>query len=338
MYTGPLFPFQRFCSWLLLGLLFVVGLVGCGSGTTLTDVWLTELSRRVSRPPKIHPVSVGYIPRLTRRQPPLLPPLYVLVLRPLDHRPSVRIHEARQKIIPLPDDPSALIGFSGLNFEEGQVTIAPAGSASGIGTLRHMDAGMPHLPDIPKTFFTLARLPETVQYALTLHFREAGIETEMLPFPLPEPLSADNQRATYALGCTIDEFSLFSLRRYQQVRVGLRRLELPVRGPTRAGVSLKLSLYQLPSGRVVWQERVWDVIHDPPRGGTQHRYRTADDTLTLALSRAVGSILSIPNFQAVLRPPRHDEALAQKPRGLRFSRPQPGDLLTHLGDKRRSGI
>ncbi len=338
MYTGPLFPFQRFYSWLLLGALFVGGLVGCSSGTTLSDVWLTELSRRVSRPPKVHPVGVGYIPRLTRRQPPLLPPLYVLVLRPLDRRSSLHIHETRQKTIPLPDDPSALIGFSGLNFEEGQVTIAPAGSVPDLGTLRHMDAGMPHLPDIPKTFFTLARLPETVQYALTLHFREAGIETEMLPFLFPEPLAADNQRATYALGCTIDEFSLFSLRRYQQVRIGSRRLELPVRGPTRAGVSLTLSLYQLPSGRAVWQERVWDVIHDPPRGGTQHRYRTADDTLTLALSRAVGRILSIPNFQAALRLPHHDAALAQKPHRLRFSRPQPGDLLTHLGDKRRSGV
>ncbi len=338
MYTGLLFPFQRFYSWLLLGLLFVGGLAGCGSGTALTDVWLTELSRRVSRPPKVHPVGVGYIPRLTRRQPPLLPPLYVLVLRPLDRRSSLHIHETRQKTIPLPGAPSALIGFSGLNFEEGQVTIAPAGSVPDLGTLRHMDAGMPHLPDIPKTFFTLARLPETVQYALTLHFREAGIETEMLPFPFPEPLAADNQRATYALGCTIDEFSLFSLRRYQQVRVGSRRLELPVRGPTRAGVSLSLSLYQLPSGRVVWQERVWDVIHDPPRGGTQHRYRTADDTLTLTLSRAVGRILSIPNFQAALRLSQPDAALARKPHGLRFSRPQSGNLLTHLGDKRRSGI
>ena len=338
MYTGLLSPFQHFYSWLLLGALFVGGMAGCGSGTTLTDTWLTELSRRVSRPPKVHPVGVGYIPRLTRRQPPLLPPLYVLVLRPLDRRSSLHIHETRQTTIPLPDDPSVLIGFSGLNFEEGQVTIAPAGSVPDLGTLRHMDAGMPHLPDIPKTFFTLARLPETVQYALTLHFREAGIETEMLPFPFPEPLSADNRRATYALGCTIDEFSLFSLRRYQQVRVGSRRLALPVRGPTRAGVSLSLSLYQLPSGRVVWQERVWDVIHDPPRGGTQHRYRTADDTLTLALSRAVGRILSIPNFQAALRLSHPDAALAQKPYGLRFSRPQAGDLLTHLGDKRRSGI
>ena len=338
MYTGPLLPFQRFYSWLLLGTLFVGGMVGCSSGTALTDIWLMELSRRVSRPPKVHPVGVGYIPGLTRRRPPLLPPLYVLVLRPLDRRLAPRIHETRQKIIALPDDPSALIGFSGLNFEEGQVTIAPAGSVPDLGTLRHMDAGMPHLPDIPKTFFTLARLPETVQYALTLHFREAGVETAMLPFPFPEPLSAGNQRATYALGCTIDEFSLFSLRRYQQVRVGSRRLELPVRGPTRAGVSLKLFLYQLPSGRVVWQERVWDVIHDPPRGGTQHRYRTADDTLTLALSRTVGRILSIPKFQAALRLPHPDAALAQKPYGLRFSRPQLDDLLTHLGDKRRSGI
>ena len=337
MCRGHTLPFQRSRSWLLLGLLLVGGLVGCGP--VIDDgVWLTEILRRVQRPPKVHSVSVGYIPGLTRRKPPLLPPLYVLVLRPLDRRSSVRIHETRQKNIPLPDEKGALIGFSGLNFEEGQVTIAPAGSVPDLGTLRHMDAGMPQLPDIPKTFFTLARLPETVQYALTLHFREVGIETEMLPFPFPEPLVAENQRAAYALGCTIDEFSLFSLRRYQQVRVGSRRLELPVRGPTRAAVSLTLSLYQLPSGRVVWQEQVWDVVHDPPRGSAQHRYRTADDALTLTLSRTVGRILSLPNFQAALRRPRTDVALAQRPHGLRFSRPQSSDLLTYLGDKRRSGV
>ncbi len=337
MCRGHTLPFQRSRSWLLLGLLLVGGLVGCGP--VIDDgVWLTEILRRVQRPPKVHSVSVGYIPRLTRRKPPLLPPLYVLVLRPLDRRPSVRIHETRQKNIPLPDEKGALIGFSGLNFEEGQVTIAPAGSVPDLGTLRHMDAGMPQLPDIPKTFFTLARLPETVQYALTLHFREVGIETEMLPFPFPEPLVAENQRAAYALGCTIDEFSLFSLRRYQQVRVGSRRLELPVRGPTRAAVSLTLSLYQLPSGRVVWQEQVWDVVHDPPRGSAQHRYRTADDALTLTLSRTVGRILSLPNFQAALRRPRTDVALAHEPHGLQFSRPQSSDLLTYLGDKRRSGV
>ncbi len=96
-------------------------------------------------------------------------------------------------------------------------------------------------------------------------------------------------------------FSLFSLRRYQQVRVGSRRIGLPVRGPTRVAVSLSLSLYRLPSGKVVWQEQVWDVVHDPPRRGAQHRYRTADDVLTLALSRTVGGILSIPKFQAALR-------------------------------------
>lgn len=338
MYTGPIFPGQRSCLWLLLGMLLVGG--GCGTGLTdkIKGVWPTELLRPGLRPPKVHSVGVGYIPGLTRRKPPLLPPLYVLILRPLDRRPAPVIHETRQKKIPLPDETSTLIGFSGLNFQEGQVTIAPAGSVPDLGTLRHMDAGMPHLPDIPKTFFTLDRLPETVQYALTLHFREVGIETEMLPFPLPEPLAAENQRVAYALGCTIDEFSLFSLRRYQQVRVGSRRLELPVRGPTRAAVSLTLSLYQLPSGRVVWQEQVWDVVHDPSRGSVQHRYRTADDALTLALSRTVGGILSLPNFQAALRLPRIDGAPTTEPHELRFSRPQSSDLLTDLGDKRRSGV
>ena len=194
----------------------------------------------------------------------------------------------------------------------------------------------------PKTFFyprPAHTEREPCNYALTLHFREAGIETEMLPFPFPEPLAADNHAGpTYALGCTIDEFSLFSLRRYQQVRVGSRRLALPVRGPTRAGVSLSLSLYQLPSGRVVWQERVWGRC---PRSAARGARNTAivrlTILLTLALSRAVGRILSIPNFQAALRLSHPDAALAQKPYGLRFSRPQAGDLLTHLGDKRRSG-
>ena len=201
----------------------------------------------------------------------------------------------------LPQEVGNLIGFSGLSFKEGHVTIAAVRGRRRLQGLPRMDAGMPHLPDIPKTLFTIDRLAETVQYALTLHFREVGIETEVLPFAFPEPLAAGNQRAAYALGCTIDEFSLFSLRRYQQVRLGSRRIELPVRGPTRAAVSLSLSLYRLPSGKVVWQEQVWDVVHDPPRHGDQHHYRTADDVLTLALSRTIGGILSIPKFQAALR-------------------------------------
>ncbi len=304
MYVFQKLVLKQSCVWLLLGLLFM-GVPACGPGTRLTDdhkgSWLSEMFSRGPRAPKIYPVAVGYIPRLRKRKPPLLPPLYILVLRPLDRRSAPVIHASRDKEMLLRQEVGNLIGFSGLSFEEGHVTIAAVRGRRGLPELPRMDAGMPHLPDIPKIFFTIDRLPETVQYALTLHFREVGIETEVLPFTFPEPLAGENQRAAYALGCTIDEFSLYSLRRYQQVRVGSRRIELPVRGPTRAAVSLSLSLYRLPSGKVVWQEQVWDVVHDPPRHGDQHHYRTADDVLTLALSRTIGGILSIPKFQAALR-------------------------------------
>ncbi len=295
---------KQSCVWPLLGFL-LIGLNACGPGTGLIDPhggsWLREMFTRGPRSPRIYPVAVGYIPKLRKRKPPLLPPLYILVLRPIDRRPPPVIHASRDKELLLPQETDKVIGFTGLSFQEGHVTIAAVRGRRSLQGLPRMDAGMPHLPDIPKIFFTIDRLPETVQFALTLHFREAGIETEVLPFTFPEPLEAGNQRVVYALGCTIDEFSLFSLRRYQQVRLGSRRIELPVRGPTRAAVSLSLSLYQLPSGKVVWQERVWDVVHDPPGHGDQHHYRTADDVLTLALSRTIGGILSIPKFQAALR-------------------------------------
>ena len=341
--------FQQLISWqsclrLLLSIV-VLSTVGCvpGSGLAekLREFSLARLLTGESRSLKTHQVTVGYIPKLTRRKPPLLPPLYVLVLRPQDRRSPPVIHatrEAHKEELLRLQGQSALIGFSGLNFEEGLLTIAPPDSVPDLGQLRHVDAGMPHLPNIPKTLFTLDRLSETVQYALTLHFREAGIETEILPFPYPEPLAMESQRAAYALGCTIDELSLYSLRRYQQVQVGSRRLALPVRGPTRAAVSLSLFLYQLPAGRVVWQEQVWDVVHDPPRKGTQHRYRTADATLTLALSRAVGRILPTASFQAALRRPSTHIVRTPVSQKLQLSRSQSSDLLTYLRDKRRSGI
>ena len=168
--------------------------------------------------------------------------------------------------------------------------------------MREMDSGMPHAPDIPRQVFTFRGLTETVQTALTTHLQNAGISAKPAPFSEPQPTPG----ATYALSCTVEDFSLFSLRRYQQVRrrtIGGSMLrDVPIRGPTRASVSLKLALHHFPSGEVVWQENLWDIIHDPPRGESQHRFAEVDELLTVALSRAVGGVLSSHSLQAVLLP------------------------------------
>jgi hypothetical protein len=173
-----------------------------------------------------------------------------------------------------------------------------------------MDSGILHPPDIPKTIYTLPGLPGIVQRAIATHFREAGLQVETVPFSLPAPLTGEEkpvlskvEGAEYALGCTIEEFSLLSLVRYQQVltsRFSRHPISLPVRGPTRATVSLALSLFHWSSGELLWQGRVKDIVDDPAPGDFTPLYANEEETLTVALSRAVGSILITQSLQDVL--------------------------------------
>ncbi len=282
----------------ILATLLICNLTGCFAVSYLPErlqhLWSS------GRSVKTHEVQVSYIPGLMTSKQLHLPPLYVLVLRPSDRRSSPPVHSGHIEDINVLAESGAIIGFSGWNFKEGYLTIAPKDTTRDLGQLREMDAGMPYLPDIPRTLFHIDRLSEKIQYALMLHLRASGIETEMLPFSLPEPLTVDAGRPGYALGCVIDDFSLYSLQRYKQIRLGSRRIKLPVRGPTRASISFSFSLYELPAGRVAWQEQVWTVVHDPERGRAAHSYRTADDLMTVALSQAIGQVIYNAQFQSVL--------------------------------------
>lgn len=290
---------------MILVTLLICNLTGCFAVSylpeRLQDLWSS--GRRV----KTHEVQVSYIPGLMASKQLHLPPLYVLVLRPSDRRSGPSVHSRHIEDIKILGESGAVIGFSGWNFKEGYLTIAPNDTMRDLGQLREMDAGMPYLPDVPRTLFHIDRLPEKIQYALTLHLRAAGIETEMLPFSLPEPLTMDAGRPGYALGCVIDDFSLYSLQRYKQIRLGSRRINLPVRGPTRASISFSFSLYELPTGKVAWQDQVWTVLHDPDRGRAAHSYRTADDLMTVALSQAIGQVIYNAQFQSVLSRVRRAE-------------------------------
>ncbi len=99
---------------------------------------------------------------------------------------------------------------------------------------------------------------------------------------------------------------MLSLVRYEQIVVRTtfpfppHIISRPIRGPTQAAVSLALSLYHWPSGEMLWQGKTGDIIDDPTLGDSIHLYGTAEETLTVALSRAVGSILNTQGLQDVL--------------------------------------
>ena len=277
-------------------------------GSLFLLLFLTGCSLSLSPPPpNTHTLTVDYLPGLVKGTKPVFPPAHILVLLPVDERKNLAV---RGGTLPIAGNAGEVIGMHGFNSQEGAVSVAPTGLIPGLGVLRHMDSGMLHPPDIPKTIYTLPSLPGTVQRAIVTHFREAGLQVETVPFSLPTPQAGEEkpvlskvEGAEYALGCTIEEFSLLSLVRYQQVLPypGSRHpISLPVRGPTRAAVSLALSLFRWPSGEVLWQGKVGDLVDDPAPGDSIHLYATAEETLTVALSRAVGSILITQSLQDAL--------------------------------------
>ena len=166
---------------------------------------------------------------------------------------------------------------------------------------------MPHLPNIPRTVFTFQGLVATVQAGLTAYFRQAGIDARPVAFSEPVAQHQPQPPAQYTLGCRIEEFSLFSLRRYQQIRLrtfgGSHLVDIPIRGPTRASVSFRLTLHHVPSGEIVSQESIWDIVDDPAQGESQQQFEKAEEILSVALSRAVGSVLASPGLQAILLVP-----------------------------------
>jgi hypothetical protein len=152
--------------------------------------------------------------------------------------------------------------------------------------------------------FTLPDLEHIVQDALERHFHEAGFPVQKVNLAAPGEVRATAVQAHYAVGCAIEEFSLVSLLRYNEVWIHSplhpHTIDVPIRGPTRANVTLALTLYRWPSGEILWEGKVTDSVDDPPLGESEFLYASPGEVMSMALSRAVGSLLVTQNLQDVL--------------------------------------
>lgn len=282
--------------WGWISLLGLVLCAGCGLGAF------------AGRPPRLIQVAVNYLPYLVKGVRPQFPPTPVLVLTPVDKREPYPVQEGGP--LPTSQDNTAILGIWGMSSEEGTVRISPPPERyptilHTLGAQRRMKAGVANHPDLPSGIFTLPDLPRTVQNALESHFYEAGFPVQKVDIASPAESTATSAMAPYALGCAIEQFSLVSLERVQEVPVfnplgGYHMLNLPARGPTRAQVVLALTLYRWPSGEILWEGKVADAVDDPPLEEHEFLYATPGEVLSMALSRAVGSILVNQELQDVL--------------------------------------
>ncbi len=166
-----------------LGLLFLaLYLVGCSLNLS-------------PPPPDTHTLAVSYLPGLVKGRKPTFPPARVLVLLPVDKRPSLKI---RDSTLPITGDGGEIVGIHGLNSRDGTVSIAPQDAEGrnmvpALGVLRTMDSGMRYPPDIPQAVYTLPGLPEVVQGTIATHFCEAGFYVEAVPFSLSTPLAGEEK-------------------------------------------------------------------------------------------------------------------------------------------------
>jgi hypothetical protein len=202
--------------------------------------------------------------------------------------------------LPVSQDNTAILGIWGFNSKEGIVRV----NSSRLGAQRRMKAGISQKPDMPRGIFTLMNLQYLVQDALENHFYEAGFPVQKVNFTTPGASEAVSEPTHYAVGCAIEEFSLVSLLRYNEVWVfsplSPHTVDVPIRGPTRANVALALTLYRWPSGEILWEGKVADSVDDPPPGESEFLYSTPGEVMSMALSRAVGSILVTQSLQDVL--------------------------------------
>ncbi len=270
--------------------IWVVGLVlcaGCGGGSFFT-----------AQPPRIIPVGVNYLPNLVKGTRPPFPSARVLVLFPVDKREAYPVKWGGA--LPASQDNTAILGIWGINSKEGVVRV----NSSQLGAQRHMKAGVPRNPDMPRGIFILTDLEQLIQDAIEDHFHEAGLPVQKVNFTVPGEPGAVVEPAHYAVGCAIEEFSLVSLLRYNEVEIlsplHPHTVDVPIRGPTRANIALTLTLYRWPSGEILWEGKVADSVDDPPPGESEFLYSTPGEVMSMALSRAVGSILVTQSLQEVL--------------------------------------
>jgi len=279
---------QTIRQWKRAG--WVVGLVLCAA--------CGLASFPTVHPPRIIPVWVNYLPNLVKGDRPPFPSARMLVLLPVDKRDAYPVKPGGA--LPASQDNTAILGIWGINSKEGVIRV----NSSQLGAQRRMKAGVPQNPDMPRGIFTLTDLERLVQDALEGHFYEAGFPVQKVNFTAPSEPDAVIEPAHYAVGCAIEEFSLVSLLRYNEVWIFSplhpHPIDVPIRGPTRANVALALTLYRWPSGEVLWEGKVADSVDDPPQGESEFLYGTPGEVMSMALSRAVGSILVTQSLQDVL--------------------------------------
>ncbi len=243
-------------------------------------------------------VQVDFLPFLVKGNRAQFPPARILVLEPQDNRKPYPLKTAD----PLPPTKgnAAVLGIYGQNFQEGPVQV----NSLRLGAQRKMRAGIPYPPDIPIGIFLLPDLPHLVQNTLAQHFTEAGFMVVKAPGKPAKIAASTEKRPDYVLESEIKKFSLIALERYREVEVNAHvsshMINVRVRGPARADVTLGLQLSQWPAGPVLWQGEVSNTVNDPPLDDSVFLYGTPGEIMTMAMSRAVGSILVTQSLQDVL--------------------------------------
>lgn len=250
-----------------------------------------------ARPLRLLPVAVQYLPHLVKTAHPSFSTARVLVLQPIDNRAPYPI---RKGSLPAVQDNIAILGIAGTNSQEGTVAI----NSSRLGAQRYMVAGIKQNPDRPRGIYALTGLSQLVQEALVSHFQETGLTAHKVSFSTPQGNGEGTDSAQYAVGCEIEKFTLVSLERHHEMQIdlptGSHTTYIPVRGPTRAEVSLKVTLYRWPAGDILWDNRIAAAIDDPPLKEREFLYATPGEVASMALSRAVGSILVSQDLQDAL--------------------------------------
>lgn len=265
------------------------------------------------------PLRITYFPHLVKGQPRDLPARRLIVLLPVDKRPSLSVQDGTLALRVSGADIVAA-QWSGGKLPAAMITPEAAYPIVGfLGTssqgniyLRQPDEFFP--PDQPQLLFYTTPLQQIVQSALTMHIQEVGLPVQAVPFsslnplrdqptPAQHELSQDTRQpqaihADYALGCEIEDFTLRSL--LYRVDGGMHGDVHTVLGPSWAQVRLGLALYRWPSGEKVWQGHIGEQLSDPEPGDMMPMYGSRGEVLGIALSRAVGSFLITQAVQDIL--------------------------------------
>jgi hypothetical protein len=256
-------------------------------------------------PPRLsyRPLTITYLPGLVKGIPEHFPLHRILVLLPVDKRRGLAVHDG--EIPPLVSGadiargrrPGQIMRSETLLPQKFYPVIGFHGTSShGSHFIRPPSRFTP--PDVPHLFYYLGNLEETVQKALAAHLSEVNLQVATVPFShLQDRPRALEITADYALACTIEEFSSLSLLYYAQ---SWRSDFVAVLGPTWVEVDLVLTLYRWPSGQHLWEGRVRERLIDPEPGGDIHIYGSMGETMSVALSRAVGNLLVTPSVQDIL--------------------------------------